>query len=79
MFQAQDLLLPRALAASVSTGNVPTSSGTPSIKLVAIDEKYASCNAGALKPVLKEPLAATPSCNSYLIATLPFVVDPKSL
>ena len=35
-------LAPRALAASVSTGNVPTSRGTPSIKLVAIDEKYAS-------------------------------------
>ena len=47
--------IPAALAMALPFGARTTSSGTPLMKSVKVDEKYTCCSEGARKPVEPEP------------------------
>ena len=71
--------IPKAPAIWLSFENVPTSKGTPEIKLVLIVLKFNCAKDGALKPVLAAALRLTLSLNFTIPANFQLKVDPKSL
>ena len=60
-------------------GASTTSSGTPLMKSVKVDEKCTCCRLGARKPVLAAPRTSSAGLTLKLAASLPLVVLPKSL
>ena len=71
--------MPAALAMAPPLGAITTSTGTPLMKSVMVEEKYFCCSEGARKPLLSEPRSRNWSLTRKAAASLPVVVEPKSL